>query len=43
MTLVRGMGNAYDNLIGNPEVKRALWGPSRGWEDNIKITLNKRG
>jgi hypothetical protein len=29
-------------LVGNPEGKRPLGKPKRGWEDNIKIDLRKK-
>jgi hypothetical protein len=31
--------NAYRDLVGKPEVKRALATPKRSWEDNIKMDL----
>jgi hypothetical protein len=31
--------NAYRILVGNPEGKRPLGRPRRGWVDNIKIDL----
>jgi hypothetical protein len=31
--------HAYRVLVGNPEVKRPLGRPRRGWEDIIKIDL----
>jgi hypothetical protein len=33
--------NAYWSLVRNPEVKKSLGRPRRGWEDNIKIGLGR--
>jgi hypothetical protein len=33
----------YRLLIGRPEGKRPLGGPSRRWEDNIKMDLREMG
>jgi hypothetical protein len=33
--------NAYRILVGNPEGKRPLGRPRRGWVDNIKIDLRE--
>jgi hypothetical protein len=38
-----GAGNAYWILVGKSEGKRPLGGPSRRWEDNIKIDLRDVG
>jgi hypothetical protein len=35
--------NAYRLLVGNPEGKRPLGRPGRGWVDNIKMDLGKVG
>jgi hypothetical protein len=35
--------NAYRILVGNPEGKRSLGRPRRGWVDNIKMNLRKIG
>jgi hypothetical protein len=35
--------NAYRILVGNPEGKRLLGRPRRGWVDNIKIDLREIG
>jgi hypothetical protein len=35
--------NAYRILVGNPEGKRPLGRPRRGWVDNIKIDLREIG
>jgi hypothetical protein len=37
------MRNAYKILVGNPEGKRPLRRPRRGWEDNIKMDLKGIG
>jgi len=37
------MRNAYNILVGTPEVKRPLERTWRGWEDNIKINLREIG
>jgi len=34
---------SYRVLVGRPEGKRPLGRPSRGWEDNIKLSLQKVG
>jgi hypothetical protein len=31
----------YRDLVGKPEVKRSLGRTRRGWEDNIKMDLQK--
>jgi hypothetical protein len=31
--------NAYNILVGKPEVKRPLGRPRRKWEDNIRMDL----
>jgi hypothetical protein len=36
-------GNAYRILVGNPEGKRPLGRPRRGWTDNIKMDLREIG
>jgi hypothetical protein len=33
----------YKVLVGKPEGKRPLGGPSRRWEDNIKMDLHEVG
>jgi hypothetical protein len=33
--------NEYKILVGEPEGKRPLGRPRRGWEDNIKINLRE--
>jgi hypothetical protein len=35
--------NAYRILVGNPEGKRPLGRPRRGWVDNIKMDLREIG
>jgi hypothetical protein len=35
--------NAYRMLVENPEVKRPLGRPRRGWVDNIKMDLRDIG
>jgi hypothetical protein len=35
--------NAYRILVGKPEGKRPLGGPSRRWADNIKMDLGEIG
>jgi hypothetical protein len=35
--------NAYRSLVGNPEEKRPLERPRRGWVDNIKMDLGEIG
>jgi hypothetical protein len=35
--------NAYRILVGNPEGKRLLGRPRRGWVDNIKMDLREIG
>jgi hypothetical protein len=35
--------NAYRILVGNPEGKRTLGRPRRGWMDNIKMDLRGVG
>jgi hypothetical protein len=35
--------NAYEILVGQPEGKRPLGRPRRGWVDNIKINLREIG
>jgi hypothetical protein len=37
------MRNAYKILVGKPACKRPLGGPSRGFEDNIRMDLRKIG
>jgi hypothetical protein len=37
------MRNAYTILVGKPERKRSLAGPSCRWEDNIRVYLKKLG
>jgi hypothetical protein len=36
------MRNAYRILVGNPDGKRQLRRPRRGWVDNITIDLKER-
>jgi hypothetical protein len=38
---MRDVRNAYNILVGKPEIKRPLGVRRRRWEDNIKINLNK--
>jgi len=33
----------YRGLVGRPEGRRPLGRPKRGWEDNIKMDLQKVG
>jgi hypothetical protein len=40
---MRGMRNAYNNLVGKPEGKRPLIRPRRRWEDNIRMDLREIG
>jgi hypothetical protein len=35
--------NAYRILVGKPEGKRPLGGPTRRWVNNIKMYLRERG
>jgi hypothetical protein len=35
------MGNAYNILVGKPEQKKPLGGPTRRWEDNIRKHLRE--
>jgi hypothetical protein len=35
--------NAYNILVGKPEVTRPLERPGRGWEGNIRIDLREIG
>jgi hypothetical protein len=35
--------DVYTILVGNPERKRPLGKPRRGWEDNIKMDLQEVG
>jgi hypothetical protein len=35
--------SAHKVLVGNPEGKRPLGRPGRGWEDNIEMDLRERG
>jgi hypothetical protein len=35
--------NAYKVLVGNPEGKKPLGRPRRGWMDNIKMDLRETG
>jgi hypothetical protein len=37
------MRNAYQILIGRPEVKRPLGRPRRRWEDNVRMDLKETG
>ena len=34
-------GDAYKNVVGDPEGKQPLRRPRRRWEDNIKIDLHE--
>ena len=38
-----GKRGAYMVSVGNPEGKRPIGRPRRGWEDNIKIDLQEVG
>jgi hypothetical protein len=38
---MEGRRDVYRVLVGKPEEKIQLGRPSRGWEDNIKIDLQK--
>ena len=40
---MRESGDAYRVLVGKPEGKRPLGRPRIGWEDNIKMDLQKVG
>jgi hypothetical protein len=35
--------NAYRILVGNPKGKKPLGGPTRRWEDNIKMDRKETG
>lgn len=35
------IGNAYNILVGRPEVKRTLERPRHKWNNNIKITIKE--
>jgi hypothetical protein len=40
---MREMRNAYKILVGKPEGKRPLGGPTCRWEDDFKMALREYG
>jgi hypothetical protein len=40
---MREKRNAYSILVGNPEGKRPLGIPRRGWMDNVKMDIRETG
>lgn len=41
ITQMSEKSNSYTILIGEPEGKKTLWGPTCKWKDNIKIGPTK--